>query len=204
MPIALMPLPYANDALAPHISSDTLDVHHGAHHKTYVDKMNDAISGTDLDGKSLEDIVKAAKDGGKTGLFNSAAQTWNHGFYWCSMSPDSSAPSEALAAAIDRDFGSMDAMKEKLAAEAVGHFASGWAWLVDNGGKLEVISTHDADTALTEGCNPLLTIDVWEHAYYVDQKNKRPAYVSAVLDNLLNWSFASENFDRGTPWTYPA
>lgn len=204
MTISLMPLPYSLDALASHISSDTLEVHHGAHHKGYVDKVNAAIEGADLAGASLEEIVASSLEQGKAGLFNSAAQTWNHGFYWCSMAPEASEPSAALSEVIARDFGSMEALKEKLSDEAVGHFASGWAWLVSRGGKLEVVSTHDAGTALTEGCNPLLTVDVWEHAYYVDQKNKRPAYVAAVLDNLLNWQFASENFERGSPWTYPA
>ena len=200
MTISLMPLPYSQDALAPHVSKDTLEVHHGAHHKTYVDKVNDAIKGTDQADADLETIVKNSSGG----LFNSAAQTWNHGFYWHCMSPEKSEPSESLDAAIKNDFGSIEKLKETLANEAVGHFASGWAWLVVDGGKLKVISTHDAATALTQDVNPLLTIDVWEHAYYLDTKNKRPAYVSAVLDNLLNWKFASDNFDRGTPWTYPS
>lgn len=200
MTISLMPLPYAQDALAPHISSDTLEVHHGAHHKAYVDKTNAAIEGTDNAGKSLEDIVKSASGG----LFNNSAQVYNHGFYWHSMTPEKSEPSESLATAIKNDFGSMDALLETLTDEAVGHFASGWAWLIVDGGKLKVISTHDAGTAITGNVNPLLTIDVWEHAYYLDQKNKRPAYVKAVLENLLNWKFASDNFDRGTPWVYPS
>lgn len=204
MTISLMPLPYARDALAPHISAETLDVHHGAHHKGYVDKVNAAIAGNDLAEKSLEDIVKAALQKGDKGLFNSAAQSWNHGFYWLSMAPAASTPGKALADAINRDFGSIDALAEKLGAEAVGHFASGWAWLVERGGKLEVISTHDAETALTQDCNPLLTIDVWEHAYYLDVKNKRPDYVGGLIKNLLNWDFATENFDRGSAWTYPA
>jgi Fe-Mn family superoxide dismutase len=196
-----MPLPYDKDALAPHISAETLETHHGAHHNGYVTKVNDAIEGTDMADADLETIV--AKSSG--GLFNSAAQTWNHGFYWHSLSPEGGNPSESLAAAIDRDFGSMDDLMAKLKDEAVGHFASGWAWLVVDGDTLKVISTHDAETAITQdGVNPLLTIDVWEHAYYIDVKNKRPDYVGAVLDNLINWKFASENFERGTPWTYPA
>jgi Fe-Mn family superoxide dismutase len=204
MTVTLMPLPYAEDALAPSISADTLKVHHGAHHKTYVDKVNAAIAGTDLENKSIEDITRAAKEQGKKPLFNSAAQTWNHGFYWYSLSPKKTAPSAALASAIDSAFGSMDEMLAKLKSEAVDHFASGWAWLVADGGKLKITSTHDADTELLGGGNPLLTIDVWEHAYYIDVKNKRPDYVSAVLGNLINWDFASENFARGTPWVYPA
>jgi len=200
MTIALMPLPYAQDALAPHISAKTLEIHHGAHHKAYVDKLNAAIGGTENEGKPLEDIVRSSSGG----LFNNAAQTWNHGFYWHSLSPEKTSPSESLAAAIDSDFGSMDKLMEELANEAVTHFASGWAWLVVDNGKLRVISTHDADSAITKDVNPLVTIDVWEHAYYIDQMNKRPAYVSAVLENVINWKFASDNFERGTCWTYPA
>ncbi len=200
MTIALMPLPYAQDALEPHISSKTLEIHHGAHHKTYVDKLNAAIEGTDNAGKPLEAIVKASSGP----LFNNAAQTWNHGFYWHSLSPEKTQPSESLATAIKNDFGSMDALLEALTNEAVGHFASGWAWLVVEGGKLKVISTHDAGTPITTDANPLVTIDVWEHAYYIDQMNKRPAYVKAVLENVINWKFASDNFDRGTAWVYPA
>ena len=204
MSITLMPLPYAHDALAPHISKATLEFHHDKHHNAYVDKTNAATAGTDLADADLETIVKAAKDGGKAGLFNNSAQVWNHGFYWHSLSPEATSPSAKLASAIDRDFGGMDKLKEELKNEAVNHFASGWAWLVADGETLKVISTHDAETALTEGVNPLLTIDVWEHAYYLDAQNKRPDYVGTVLDKLLNWSFASENYDRGTAWTYPA
>ena len=200
MTIPLMPLPYSHDALEPHISSATLETHHGAHHKAYVDKLNAAIAGTEDEGKPLEEIVRASS-GPK---FNNSAQTWNHGFYWHSMSPEQSAPSESLAAAIQSAFGSHDAMLEALSNEAVNHFSNGWAWLVVKDGKLVVISTHDAETGLLASDNPLLTVDVWEHAYYIDQRNKRPAYVKAVLDNLINWKFASENFDRGTPWIYPS
>lgn len=200
MTIPLMPLPYAHDALEPHISSNTLEIHHGAHHKTYVDKLNAAIEGTDNADKTLEEIVKSSSGP----LFNNSAQTYNHGFYWHSLSPEKSAPSESLLAAINADFGSLDALLEQLSNEAVNHFASGWAWLVVDGGKLKVISTHDAGTAITADVNPLLTVDVWEHAYYIDQQNKRPVYVKTVLDNLLNWKFASDNFDRGTAWVYPA
>ena len=204
MTISLMPLPYALDALAPHVSADTLKVHHGAHHKTYVEKVNAAIDGTEMADMPLEGIVKASKSQGKVPLFNSAAQSWNHGFYWNSMAPEKSTPSQALSSAIDSAFGSMDDMLTKLKDEAVGHFASGWAWLVADGGTLKVISTHDAETPITGSANPLLTIDVWEHAYYLDVKNKRPDYVAAVLGNIVNWQFASENFDRGSAWTYPS
>ncbi len=200
MTISLIPLPYAQDALEPHISAKTLEIHHGAHHKTYVDKLNAAIEGTPNADKSVEEITKSASGP----LFNNAAQTWNHGFYWLSLSPNKTAPSAELAAAIDKDFGSLDALLEALSNEAVNHFASGWAWLVVDGGALKVISTHDAGTPITTDVNPLITIDVWEHAYYIDQMNKRPAYVKVVLENLINWDFASENFARGTAWTYPA
>jgi Fe-Mn family superoxide dismutase len=203
MTVKLIDLPYAEDALAPHISAETLRTHHGAHHKGYVDKVNAAIGGTELDSEPLEAIVKASKSEGKVPLFNSAAQTWNHGFYWNSLAPQATTPSTALSAAIDESFGSFEAMLDKLKDEAVNHFASGWAWLVAEGGSLAVISTHDAETPITGSANPLLTIDVWEHAYYIDVKNKRPDYVSAVLGNLLNWDFASENYDRGTAWVYP-
>lgn len=200
MTIALMPLPYAQDALEPHISGKTLEIHHGAHHKTYVDKLNAAIGGTENEGKPLEDIIASASGP----LFNNSAQTWNHGFYWYSLSPSKTAPTGDLAAAIDKDFGSLDALLEALSNEAVNHFSNGWAWLVSDNGTLKVISTHDADSALVKGVTPLLTVDVWEHAYYIDQLNKRPAYVKAVLENILNWDFAAENFSRGTPWVYPA
>lgn len=204
MPISLISLPYAQDALEPHVSAETLRIHHGAHHKGYVDKINVAIEGTPLADADLETIITASVEKGDKKLFNSAAQTWNHGFYWLSLSPAKTEPSAELAAAITRDFGSLDALKEALSKEAVDHFASGWAWLVSDQGTLKVISTHDAGTALTEGVVPLLTIDVWEHAYYIDVKNKRPDYVKTVLDSLLNWDFASENFARDGVWRYPA
>lgn len=203
MTISLMPLPYSTDALAPHVSDRTLQLHHGAHHKAYVDKTNAAIAGTELEKAELNEIVKAAQADGKKALFNNAAQTWNHGFYWHSLSPEKSSPSADLAKAIERDFGSQDALVKQLKDEGAGHFASGWAWLVEDGGKLSVISTHDADTPITGSANPLLTIDVWEHAYYLDVQNKRPDYLAAVIDNILNWNFASENLARGTAWRYP-
>ena len=204
MTIAHPPLPYAQDALAPHISADTLATHHGKHHKAYVDKVNAAIEGTDLADKSLEEIVHHAEGAGNKGLFNNAAQSWNHAFYWESLSPTKTAPAGDLAAAIDRDFGSLDDLKKKLKETAVNHFASGWAWMVAKDGKLSVTDTHDAGTELTAGIKPLLVIDVWEHAYYIDRKNLRPAYVDAVVDELLNWDFAAENLARDGAWTYPA
>lgn len=203
MPISLMPLPYGADALAPAISAATLEVHHGRHHKAYVDKTNAALAGSALDGAGLEQIVAAAR-GTDAKLFNNAAQSWNHGFYWASLSPKSAAPEGNLLAAIERDFGGTDALVSQLASRGADHFASGWVWLAAQGGKLKVAETHDADTLADGAANPLLVIDLWEHAYYLDHKNARPEYLKAVLDEVLNWDFAAENFARGTCWTYPA
>ncbi len=204
MTIALTVLPYAEDALEPHISAETLQTHHGKHHKAYVDKLNAAIEGTELADKSLEEIIHHAEGSGNKGLFNNAAQSWNHGFYWSSLSPTKTAPEGDLAAAIDRDFGSLDELKKKLKETAINHFASGWAWLVSRDGTLSVTDTHDAGTEVTAGIKPLLVVDVWEHAYYIDRKNLRPAYVEAAVEELLNWDFAAENFAREGSWTYPA
>lgn len=204
MTISLMPLPYAYDALAPHISERTLREHHDAHHKGYVDKVNVAIEGTPLADAPIERIVEEASAADNKKLFNSAGQTWNHGFYWRSLSPAPEAPSGGLAEAIARDFGSLDTLLEKLSKEAIEHFGSGWAWLVAEGGMLKVISTHDGDCPITGSANPLLTIDVWEHAYYLDVQSKRPRYVEAVVSERLNWAFAAENYARGTPWVYPS
>lgn len=203
MAIPLIPLPYAESALEPHISGETLQFHHGKHHQAYVDKVNDAIKGTPLADRDLETIVRAAEADNDEKLFDNAAQAWNHGFYWHSLSPDRTRPSDELASAIDRDFGSAKALADELIAEASDHFGSGWAWLVADRGKLVVMSTHDAGTPWTKGAIPLLTIDVWEHAYYLDVQNGRPDYVKAVVENRLNWAFASENFARQTVWTYP-
>jgi len=189
MAFELPPLPYAEDALAPHLSAETLQFHHGKHHKTYVDKLNAAIEGTPDADKSLEEIIQSASGP----LFNNAAQTWNHTFYWNSMAPGGGgAPSGAVADGIGSAFGSYDGFKEKFTAEAVNHFASGWAWLVDGGSGLEVISTHDADTAIKHGAKPLITCDVWEHAYYIDYRNVRPDYVATFLDHLVNWDWANQ------------
>jgi superoxide dismutase, Fe-Mn family len=189
MAFELPPLPYAEDALAPHLSAETLQFHYGKHHKTYVDKLNAAVAGTPDESKSLEEIIQAASGP----LFNNAAQTWNHTFYWSSMAPGGGGePTGAVADGIGSAFGSYDAFKEKFAAEAVNHFASGWAWLVDGGSGLEIISTHDADTAIKHGVKPLITCDVWEHAYYIDYRNVRPDYVATFLDHLVNWDWANE------------
>ncbi len=203
MAFDLIALPYDSEALAPAISAETLSFHHGKHHRTYVDKMNAAIAGTDLDGKSLEAVIAAAR-GSNQGLFNNAAQTWNHGFYWYSLASSSNGPSGDLADKIDAAFGSVDDLKQQLKDRGAGHFASGWVWLAEKDGKLSIEETHDGDTLVDQGFNPLLVIDVWEHAYYIDHRNARPNYLAAVIDGHLNWDFAADNLARGTAWTYPA
>ncbi|WP_095011848.1 superoxide dismutase [Tsuneonella mangrovi] len=202
MAFDLLPLPFADTALAPAISAETLSYHYGKHHKAYIDKTNAAVDGTDLAGKTLEEVIAAAR-GSNQGLFNNAAQSWNHGFYWHSLAADTGNPSDELAAMIDASFGSLDALKGELKARGAGHFASGWVWLVVDGDKLAIAETHDGDTVADQGVNPLLTIDVWEHAYYLDHQNARPAYLDAVVDTKLNWRFASENLARGSTWAYP-
>lgn len=204
MAITLPPLPYADTALEPSISATTLQTHHGKHHKAYVDKTNAAVDGTDLADKSLEDIIAAAEAKGDKGLFNNAAQSWNHAFYWNSLTPDASEPAGDLAAAIEGSFGSLDRLREELAAQGAAHFASGWVWLVARGETLAVEQTHDAATFATGDARPLLVIDLWEHAYYLDHKNLRPEYLKAVIEKHLNWAFAAENLGRDGTWTYPA
>ena len=202
MAFDLIPLPFADDALDPAISAETFSYHHGKHHKAYVDKTNAAIEGTDHADKSLIEIIAASRDSDQ-GLFNNSAQAWNHGFYWHSLTPESSDPTGDLATKIDEAFGSLDALKKKLKEKGAGHFASGWVWLVEKGGKLEVVDSHDADTVADQGGNPLLVIDLWEHAYYLDHQNARPSYLDAVVDNHLNWEFAAGNLTRGETWPYP-
>ncbi|MFL6207146.1 MAG: superoxide dismutase [Acidimicrobiales bacterium] len=190
MAFALPPLPYSPDALAPHLSRETLELHHGKHHQTYVDKLNSLVDGKSND--DLEDVVVGTDD---QKVFNNAAQHWNHSFYWQCMSPTGGgAPSGELAEAIEHDFGSYDAFRKDLATAGETHFGSGWAWLVHDGSKLLVTSTHDADNPLKHGQRALLTIDVWEHAYYVDYRNKRPDYIEAFLDHLVSWDFVAERF----------
>jgi Fe-Mn family superoxide dismutase len=194
-PHSLPPLPYAENALDPVISANTLSFHYGKHHKTYVDNLNKLIGGTELADSSLEDIIAAtAGNAEKAGIFNNAAQVWNHTFYWNSLSPRGGGePPSALKEKIDSSFGSLDACKKELATAATTQFGSGWAWLVQDGDKLKVAKTGNADSPLTKGMTPLLTIDVWEHAYYLDYQNRRPDYVNAVLDKLINWDFAVRN-----------
>ncbi|AXK43331.1 superoxide dismutase [Erythrobacter aureus] len=202
MAFALIDLPYDDTALEPAVSAKTLSFHHGKHHKAYIDKTNAAIEGGELADKSLEEVVAAAR-GSNAGLFNNSAQSWNHGFYWHSMAPEETNASGELKSMIDEAFGSIDGLKEKLAERGAGHFASGWVWLAVKDGKLTIEETHDGDTLADQAdVNPLLVIDLWEHAYYLDHQNARPAYLEAV-SSKLNWSFASENLARGTTWQYP-
>ncbi len=195
MAINLPELPYAKDALAPYISANTLEFHYGKHHKTYVDNLNKLIAGTDLEGKTLEEIIKiAAKDPAKAGIFNNAAQVWNHSFYWKCLKPQGGgAPTGAIAARINATFGSYDKFVEELKNAGVTQFGSGWAWLVLDGNDLKITKTPNADTPLAHGQKALLTIDVWEHAYYLDYQNRRPDYLAAVIQNLINWDFVNAN-----------
>ena len=196
MAFELPELPYSKTAFGDTISSETFDYHHGKHHQAYVTKTNDAVEGTDLAGLSLTEVIVAAKEKGDSGLFNNSAQVWNHSFYWQCLTPEKKNPSGKLAAIIEDSFGSKTEMLEAFKEEATGHFASGWAWLVLNGDKIEVTSLHDADTPVAhEDMQPLLTLDVWEHAYYLDYQNARPDYVGALLDNAINWEFVAQNLD---------
>jgi len=194
-PHVLPPLPYPDNALDPVISANTLSFHYGKHHKTYVDNLNKLIAGTELADLSLEEIIAStAGKADKIGVFNNAAQIWNHTFYWNSLSPKGGGePPSALKQKIEASFGTVEACKKELATAATTQFGSGWAWLAQNGDKLQVIKTGNAELPLTKGIKPLLTIDVWEHAYYLDYQNRRPDYVNAVLDKLINWSFAADN-----------
>lgn len=191
----LAPLPYANNALEPVISANTLGFHYGKHHKTYVDNLNNLVANTDLAGKSLEDIVRAsAGQADKAAIFNNTAQVWNHMFYWHSLKPNGGGePPAALRQKIETSFGSLDACKKEFAQAAVTQFGSGWAWLVVDGGKIAVVKTGNAETPITKNIRPLLTIDVWEHAYYLDYQNRRADYVNTILDKLINWDFAAAN-----------
>jgi Fe-Mn family superoxide dismutase len=193
--ITLPPLPYADNALDPVISAHTLSFHYGKHHKAYVDNLNKLIAGTPLEGQSLEAIIKeSAGKADKAGVFNNSAQIWNHTFYWNSLKPNGGgAPPAALAKLIERDFGSLDALKKELATAATTQFGSGWAWLASDNGKLVVSKTSNAELPMTKGQTALLTIDVWEHAYYLDYQNRRPDYATAVIEKLLNWQFAADN-----------
>ena len=193
MKFELPPLPYAQDALAPHISGNTLSFHYGKHHQAYMDKLKAAIEGKPEADQSLDELVLSASGG----VFNNAAQVWNHSFYWNSMKPQGGGdPSGELLSAIERDFGSVSDFKQQFSQAAATHFGSGWAWLVSANGKLEIVDTHDADNPLRHGKTPLLTIDVWEHAYYLDYQNARPNYIKAYVEHLVNWDFAAENLGK--------
>jgi len=185
-------LPYAADALAPHISKETFEYHHGKHHQAYVTNLNNLIKGTEFESASLEDIIRRSQGG----VFNNAAQVWNHTFFWHCMKPNGGGqPSGALADAIKAKWGSFDAFKDAFAKSAVGNFGSGWTWLVKKAdGSVDIVNTSNAGTPLTGADKPLLTIDVWEHAYYVDYRNARPKFVETFLNQLANWDFAAKNF----------
>jgi Fe-Mn family superoxide dismutase len=193
--LSLPTLPYADTALAPVISANTLSFHYGKHHKAYVDNGNKLLAGTDLEGRSMEEIVKATYGkADKAGIFNNVAQVWNHDFYWLSMRPGGGgAPTGRIGELINSSFGGYDAFKTELTQAAMTQFGSGWAWLVSEGGKLKVTKTPNAENPLPHGQTPLLTIDVWEHAYYLDFQNRRADYVAAWLEKLVNWEFAEKN-----------
>jgi Fe-Mn family superoxide dismutase len=197
-PFMLRPLPYPEDALAPVISAWTLSIHHGKHHRTYVEKANELVKGTSLEGATPERIIIASHGkSDRSELFNNAAQAWNHDFYWQSLKPNGGGkPSPAIVQKIEAAFGEFAAFKKQYTDAAVKQFGSGWAWLVADGHALKILKTSNADSPLTQGLTPLLTIDVWEHAYYLDYQNKRPDYVAAVIDKLLNWEFAAQNLAR--------
>jgi Fe-Mn family superoxide dismutase len=195
MAYELPPLPYAYGDLEPHISKSTLEFHHDKHHAAYVKKYNDAVSGTEFESKPIEDVIKAvAGDDSKKGIFNNGAQAWNHTFYWNCMKPGGGGmPSGDLAKKIDADFGSYDKFAEEFKNAGATQFGSGWAWLVLDNGTLKVVKTPNADNPLTHGQTPLLTMDVWEHAYYLDYQNKRPEYMDTFLKSVVNWDFVASN-----------
>ena len=197
MSFELPSLPYANDALAPYMSAETLDFHHGKHHQTYVTNLNNLLKDNELQGASLEDIVvKSSKDTSMAGIFNNAGQHWNHILFWQCMKPNGggSIPSE-LEARLNSDFGSVDQFKEAFVQAGTTQFGSGWAWLAINNGKLVVTKSANASNPLVDGMKPILGCDVWEHSYYIDYRNKRPDYLKAFLDSLVNWEFVASQLD---------
>lgn len=194
MAFELPSLPYAPNALAPHISEQTINFHYGKHHRKYVDTLNELVAGTDLEGKSLEDVIRSAEPGK---LFNNAGQSWNHTFYWESMSPGGGGDPEGdLRQAIEQSFGSVDEFKTTFVDKASTLFGSGWTWLAKGDNGLEVVQTKDADLPLAHGKTALLTIDVWEHAFYLDYQNAKPAYVETWMEHLVNWEFAATNLAK--------
>jgi len=197
MPFQLPDLPYRRDALQPAMSAETLDYHHGKHHKAYVDKVNAFLAERNAEEMRLIDVIRTAAERGDKPLFNNAAQLWNHSFFWQCLAPaEGQQPAGKLKELIEEGFGGTEALLKKLKDEAVGHFSNGWAWLVLNRDKLEVTSLHDADTPLVyDGMVPLLTLDLWEHAYYIDYRNERPRYAEEVLGRIVNWEFVARNLD---------
>jgi superoxide dismutase, Fe-Mn family len=196
MAFILPELPYAPAAFGDRLSAETFEYHHGKHHRAYVTKANELVEkDSALAGKSLLELIEVSKDGANTPLFNQVGQIWNHSFYWQSLSPEPTSPSADLKERIDADFGGQEALAAKFKEEAIGHFASGWAALVVDGDTLKVTSYHDADTPVAHGHTPLLIVDVWEHAYYIDYHNARPDYAAAIIEESLNWEFASQNLD---------
>jgi|APGre2960657444_1045066.scaffolds.fasta_scaffold53801_2 Fe-Mn family superoxide dismutase len=198
MPFELPTLPYGKNALAPHISENTINYHYGKHHQAYVTNLNNLISGTDLADKSLEEIIKiSANDKTKAGIFNNSAQVWNHTFYWHSMKPNGGGkPSGEVLKQIESDFGSYENFVTEFKNAGATQFGSGWAWLVLDSGKLKVVKTGNAETPLTTSAKPLMTMDVWEHAYYLDFQNARPTYIDTFLNHLVNWDFVNENLKK--------
>jgi Fe-Mn family superoxide dismutase len=198
MPFELPTLPYGKNALAPHISENTINYHYGKHHQAYVTNLNNLISGTDLADKSLEEIIKiSANDKTKAGIFNNSAQVWNHTFYWHSMKPNGGGkPSGEVLKKIESDFGSYENFVTEFKNAGATQFGSGWAWLVLDSGKLKVVKTGNAETPLTTSAKPLMTMDVWEHAYYLDFQNARPTYIDTFLNHLVNWDFVNENLKK--------
>jgi Fe-Mn family superoxide dismutase len=193
MAFELPQLPYAKDALAPHMSAETFDYHYSKHHQAYVTNLNNLVKGTPDENKPLEEIIRASSGG----LFNNAAQVWNHTFFWNCMKPNGGgAPKGDLAQAIDRDFGGFDKFRDEFVQAAVKQFGSGWAWLVAEGGKLKITSTSNADLPMKHNQTALFTVDVWEHAYYIDYRNARQKFVETVISSLSNWDFASENLKK--------
>ncbi len=198
MTYELPPLPFDYTALEPHVSKSTLEFHHDKHHAAYVNKYNDMVKGTDMESKSIEEVIKATyNDSSKAGIFNNAAQAWNHTFYWNCIKPSGGGkPSGELADKIAADFGSFDKFKEEFANAAATQFGSGWAWLVLDKGTLKVAKTSNAENPIAMGMTPLLTIDVWEHAYYLDYQNKRPDYIQTFISSLINWDFVAEQMKK--------
>jgi Fe-Mn family superoxide dismutase len=198
MAFELPALPYAENALEPYYSAKTISFHHGKHHKAYVDNLNKLVAGTDLEGKSLEEIILAsAGNPQRAGIFNNAAQIWNHTFFWHSMKPGGGGkPQGEVASKLEQAFGSYEKFTEQFKAAAVSRFGSGWAWLVADGGALKIVSTANADTPMTSRQTALLTVDVWEHAYYLDYQNRRPDFVQAFLDHLVSWDFVAANLAK--------